>query len=563
VKRVAWMAVVALTSTLALAQQGYFETFEVRLHDLEVVVTDAKGAPVHGLTKEDFLVLENGVPQAVTNFSVYDSGTGTASSMPAGQPGQKPVQTNAQAGDDKPPARRFVFFVDDMAVRKPARGRLIRAALRLVDQLQEGDLATVIRPTGAKRIALPYTTDTAAVRTALSAAIASCGLHLTTPGQYEIEALVNGLENARTDSERKAARGEYGQRATERVQQRLAQLRALIGSMAGIEGRKVLVLITSGLPSNPGRDAVDLDDQIRMGTDRAVTEWGPSGDFNPLIDELARTAAANGVTIYGLQPELSLDLAVRRITAGSATIGSTYEGAGHAGGQSIVGPAMFDELEYYRERTLRSLSEKTGGRYFRGFSVIDDVFRQVASDLSVYYSLAYRATGEHDKPRSVVVQVRNRPDLKVRTRTEVVDRSPEREMGDLVASTLLFPRDVNELHLTVTTGPLKRAGKAVTVPFDIVIPLESLTFLESADGRYVATIDVHFSTASTQNDYTTTGHREQNIEITAAQYDARAGTTYRYKTGIEIPAGPVRIALGVLDRASHLTGFRTVDVDAR
>ena len=567
-RRLTWGVVIALAATIALAQQGYFETFEVRLHNLEVVVTDSKGEPVRGLGKGDFIVLENGVPQDVTNFSAYESGTATVSSVTA-----EPREPQAPAeAHEPPPPRRIVFFVDDMGVRTPARKTLLRNATALLDQFQEGDLISVVRPTGVHRLALPYTTDTAAARKALTAAIESCTFKLTASGQYEIEEMVNGLENARSESDRSYARGQYAKRATSRVAQRLGQLRALIGSMAGVEGRKIVVLITSGLPSMPARSAGISSMQFgpyadpgRDGMDRPLLDWEQAGgDFNPLIDELGRTAAANGVTIYALEPEVPLDVAARKVTAGSGTTGSTNAG-GHVGGQVIVPNEMYGDLNHFRTQTIRSLSERTGGRWFRGVGTIDDVFRQVASDLSVYYSLAYRATGEHDQPRRVEVRVRNRTDLTVRTRTEVIDRSPEREMGDLVAAALLFPRDVNELHMTLQTGQPRSSskGRAVTIPLDVVVPLETLTFLPTEDGQYAAKLDIHYAISGIETTFTTSGRQQQNIEISEEQYNARAGTNYRFKTGVEVWRGPTRIAVGVMDPVSKLAGFRTADVMAK
>jgi VWFA-related protein len=575
-KRMGMAIVAAFAAVIAVAQTPYFETFEVRLHNLEVVVTDREGNPVHGLTKEDFIVRENGVEQNVTNFSMYDSGTATV------RAGTRQVETLVQEGaqepapEPAPPPRRVIFFVDDMAVRKPARKTLIRNATGLVDQLGPGDLAAVIRPTGANRVAQPYTTDMAAVRNRLTEAIESCKLELTTPGQFELIEFIDAMENARTEDERRAARGRYRQRAEARVKQRLSQLRALVGSLAAVEGRKILVVITSGLPSSPGRDAIDFLAQMGMGPNPMQTEWGVPSDFRPFIDELARTAAANGVTIYALEPEAPLSVGVQQKTASSVTtttvnrerstfpgIASSKPASLHVGGQNIAPPGMIDELQHYAGETLTSLAERTGGKWFRGVATIDDVFRQIASDLRVYYSLAYRATGPRDKPRRVAVTVRNRPELIVRTRTEVIDRSPEREMGDQVMATLLFPRDLNELHIDVSSGKPVRVGRRYTIPLDVVIPLETMTFVRGEADRYVAVMDIHFAAAGDSTDFTMSGNHRQNVEVSAQQYGARAGTTYRFKTTIEVAEGPTRIAIGVMDAASRLAAFRTLQVEAR
>jgi VWFA-related protein len=563
-----------LLAVAAAAQQGYFETFEVRLHNLEVVVTDEKGKPVRGLTKADFIVLENGVEQNVTNFSVYDSSTATASSVPrtAAAAETKPAET---AGEDATP-RRFVFFVDDMAVQTVARNNLARQAVKLVDEMRPGDLAAVIRPTG-HRVPQDYTSDTAAVRKALTAAIQSCTIRGDAPGLFELREMRSAMEIADNEMERMHAKGLYASRARERVRQRLSQLRALVGSMAAVEGRKVLLVITTGLPSHPGRDAIDFLDQMKAGSERLVTEWGEPGvDFTPVIDELGRTAAANGVTIYALEPEVPLSLGIQK-SAASRTVGSTHGAVrGSANGRPVAGGGlsvsgalnmpeqMLHELLHYRGQTLTSLADRTGGKWFRGVGTIDDMFRQVATDMSVYYSLAYRATGTRDQPRRIEVRIRNRPGLRARTRSEVIDRSPQREMGDLTAANLLFPSRLNELDVKVTVaGKIAPEGKLYAVPVDVAIPLGKLTFVQTADDKYAAAVDVHYAAAAQENTFTVSGKHHQNIEISPAQHAARAGVIYRFKTGIQVSEGPVRIAIGVMDTASRLAAFGNLDVVAK
>jgi VWFA-related protein len=556
VRRLTWAVVVALASTIALAQQGYFETFEVRLHNLDVVVTDAKGNSVHGLTKDDFIVLENSVEQKITNFSSYDSGTSKVVSS-SGETAAAP-----QFVEEKTPPRRFVFFVDEMEVQTPTRKKLLRNATALLDELHEGDLAAVIRPTGLHRIAQSYTTDIAAARTSLTEAIQSCTVRGDAPGAAEIRTLRGALENAVNDEEKKFAKAIYAQQALDRGRQRLAQIRALIGSMAGVEGRKVLVLVLYGISAFPGRDAYLQEDYMAMGPERMGTSFSRFIDLTPEIDDLGRTAAANGVTIYAVEPEIPYALMEQR-TSASRPSGTTYDRRSHASVSQSISIHNLYELLHYRGLTLTSLTEKTGGKWLRGEATTDDLFQQVAADLRVYYSLAYRATGENGKPRRVEVRVRNRPDLHARTRTEVIDKTPEREMADLVMASLLFPRDVNELHITVTAGkPVRADGKRFTVPLDVVIPFDTLTFAHVADDKYATDLDIHFAAAGRDNDFTTSGSHRQNVEISAQQYAARAGVTYRFKTGIQVPPGPTRLAIGVMEPVSRLTAFRTVEVIA-
>ena len=67
VKRALSLALVALTVAGASPAQ-IVESIEVRVTNVEVVATGPDGKPVHGLTREDFELLEDGKPQTITNF---------------------------------------------------------------------------------------------------------------------------------------------------------------------------------------------------------------------------------------------------------------------------------------------------------------------------------------------------------------------------------------------------------------------------------------------------------------------------------------------------------------
>ena len=136
-------------------------------------------------------------------------------------------------------------------------------------------------------------------------------------------------------------------------------------------------------------------------------------------------------------------------------------------------------------------------------------------------------------------------------------------MADLVASSLIYPRDVNELGLQVTAGtPTTEAG-SLRVPLEIAIPLSKLTFLAAGNDKYVATFDLHYIAAGFDRDFATSGKQEQRIELTAEQYATRAKSSYRFRTAIAAVPGRLRIALGVLDRVSNLSALQTVTVNGK
>jgi VWFA-related protein len=573
------IAVLLLAPAVA-AQVPYIETFEVHLHNLDVVVTDAKGNPVRGLTKNDFVVLENGVAQPVTNFSLYDTSAGKASSV---------NEASAAATETfeavPPPPRHFVFFIDEIEVQRNARNRLYKRVQEFVEAMRDGDVASVVRPTAPEKVVQEFTGDRAAIESALKTAIDQSDLKMTgLSADIAKLRMALGVENQPPNCaggrrgckesnvfgslNRATAQRDYAFAARRRVEHRLGQIRALTSSLGSIEGRKILVMVTMGLGSVPGSEARSLEQEL--GLDELSS--GDGDQFSRLvkpevitrsslnaIDDIARSAAANGVTIYALEPEVHLDL----LSRGAPSI-PTKEGGDGPDLRKDVSTSMHVDLLQNSAATLTSLSEKTGGRWFRGDAGIDNTFKQLSTDLSVYYSLAYRATGAAGETRKVEVKVRNRPELKVRTRTEVLQKSTGREMEDLVIASLIYPRPVNELDVHVTAGaPVKTRGY-FTIPIDIVLPVNKLTFLPSDDGtKYVASFDVHYASAGRERDFMTGGKQNQVVEITPEQHKQLAGVNYRYKTGINVSEGTSKIAIGLIDETTKLTGFGTVEVIAK
>ena len=62
----------------------YIETLEVRINNIDAVVTDRAGNPVTGLARSDFEVLEEGKPQRIQHFYLVTEHPTTASAKGSG-----------------------------------------------------------------------------------------------------------------------------------------------------------------------------------------------------------------------------------------------------------------------------------------------------------------------------------------------------------------------------------------------------------------------------------------------------------------------------------------------
>jgi VWFA-related protein len=161
---VAFPAVAAAAQGSASAAEPRVETFgesiDVRLVDVEAVVTDGKGELVRGLGAADFRLLVDGREVPVEYFTEVAEGKAASPAAPAGPAPALP------AGE--PVGRSYLVYVDDSFVLAHMRDAMLTKLERDLTLLQPGDRMAVLAFDG-RRIAVEsgWTADVAALRAAL------------------------------------------------------------------------------------------------------------------------------------------------------------------------------------------------------------------------------------------------------------------------------------------------------------------------------------------------------------------------------------------------------------
>ena len=170
-----WIAIPAMSvfvgvlATYSSAQQGPPPPGVIRINvnlvQVDAVVTDSKGKVVTDLKAEDFEVLQDGKPQAITNFSFIDVKESTVRGFPA-----RPV-AQPRGGAPAPPLPRPVFrpqqarrtvaiVVDDLGLSFDSIVRIRQSITKWVDtQMQPGDLVAVIRTSAGMGALQQFTAD--------------------------------------------------------------------------------------------------------------------------------------------------------------------------------------------------------------------------------------------------------------------------------------------------------------------------------------------------------------------------------------------------------------------
>lgn len=471
------------------------ETIEVRVVGVDVVVTDRDGNPVHGLTRDDFELLEAGVPQPITNFSEFRSG-------------------GAEAAGTDPPQRRIVIFIDSATTNVLQRKRAVEALVGFVRKLRPGDEALVVSWNRRLTTVVPPTGDAAKLEEGIRRACGEVSLAMGAPDPDADSVQVRLHARLLSAEVRRAA----------------AAIGVLLGRLAGVEGRKALILLSAGLSMRPGSELLAADDQLLLDSD----------EFNnaAVIQDVAKKANAAGVVLYPLH------------------------GVGLEGAISVedTNPRMFTVRVRRNADSLESLSHlaaRTGGIVAANTNDFSGALGRVDRDLSNYYSIGYRTQlARVDREREIEVRTRDRS-LSVRARRSVVERSHEAETLDRIVSNLYFGVASNQLGISATAGDVtKRRRNRLAMPVDVKIPLGALAF-SPAGNAYEADLSLFITCVDEKGNPSDVLRFQHKIRKRADQLPRLARQTYTYGFDVDLtsPGAEHRFSVAVIDNTTKATGF--------
>jgi VWFA-related protein len=532
------------------------ENIDVRVINLDVVVTDRKGNPIPNLTKDDFELFENGVPKSISNFfevaggkakneiNIAEAPAAPAPEAAAPLPAAKPTDVPERS------QRRIIFFIDNLSLAPFNRNRVFDQMKKFInDVMRPGDEAMIATFNRSMKIRVPFTKDHVHLQQTLDAiAGESAG---GASNRSEWKETEQRIRDARSYEEAATTARMYASSIEHDLRVSVSSLNALMSTLAGVEGKKVLVLTSEGYPIQPGREAFVFVDEI--GKDKSWSSQGSSMlesmtfDAASLIQSIPKAANANGITMY-------------TIHAGGLT-GANENGAENqqATPYSVSFAAMTNTTE-----SMQIMAEMTGGLSSSGTNNFADIFNKIQRDLGSYYSLGYRAGTERvDRQRYLQVKVKNK-NYVVRNRQTFVEKSMYAEMGDKVIANLLYRVKDNDLGILARLGnPRPAEDGYFQVPLQIQIPMESLTIMAQGDAGFAGGFDVYVVVADKNNEMSEVARKQHQIHLTAEDMKRVAGRYYAYDLDLLVGKGLNRISVGVVDQISNTAGFALEQIIAR
>jgi VWFA-related protein len=520
------------------------ESVEVSIVNVDAVVVDKQGNRVQGLRRDDFEIFENGVRQPITNFAEYSSAprnqqTATVSTqIPGAVPQAPPLQQ-----------RSIVVFVERFQLPAFRSDPMFAAIKKLLhDSVRPGDRVMVVSwNQGLVGIRQNFTDDLSKVDKALDA-IASRTITMNHDQMADLRQELAAIRSFESEGDSFGSGGlpaledsgltffsEQSARMKAKIamldeKRKVETLKALLRSMGGADGKRVLLLATHRLSQYAGAEAFytagaggELSADIR-------------NEFNakPLIATLVETANANGVTIYPIYAE---------------GLGSASMPASDQQGDLATG---FDYLVLNNEiPMLDYVAKETGGVSAWDSTEIAKLMPRIGDDFDSYYSLAYRANPGKAASRKVDVRVKD-PNLSVRSRKQFVPKNENTRMEDRVIGALFGNTPASAFRFAVKSDPPTRAkNKTYLIPLTVQVPIAALTSLRGSGTAYNGAFSVYLAWGSTIGGVSETHHDTQQFSIAAADLERAKTGHFTYTISVASLTPSLRVALGVYDEVSR------------
>jgi VWFA-related protein len=498
---------------------SFGESIDVRVVNVEAVVTDRRGNRVQALPASEFRLLVDGREVPISYFTEVVRGEMATPPVEEGSP--------AAAASPAPGGKvgtSYLVFIDESFGIKSQRDVVLR---RLAGDLRLGreDRMAVVAFDG-RRIDL-LSDWTGEVQT-LRQVLAKAELRRS----WGIERLA--ARRSEGPPEGASADGGVSSRLYSEVENATAAAAAAMRGIAAPPGRKVLLLLCGGWPVASQREL--LKDPLRT-IPSAFYVPRPEELFEPVTD----TANLLGYTIYPVD--------VQGIDSES-----TWADARESGPRT----ASFITSEWERgvHQALGFLAGATGGKALLSSARLDS-FDRVETDTRSYYWLGFTPEWRADGRRHEIrVEIRRRG-LQARARGGFSDLSPGTRAELETESLLLFGGGEGLERIRVQTGDPRRAGLwSMEVPVTLEIPAAGLTPLP-ADGGYEVQATLSMGALDEWGGRTPLHSVPLRLTLPAAP---GKGAYARYETTVKLRRVPQRLVFAVNDGPSGSRSWAELEV---
>ena len=538
----------------------FAERVEVEIVNLDVVVTDRRGEPVTGLTREDFTLRVDGEPTTIDNFYVVEP-EGARTETPAPAPAspaapQPPAPPSAAAPATEQDLHLMILF----DARRATPGEQKRVTRQLAAALEGGlqGRGAVGYYDGGIKLNQPFTSDGAALASAIrDMADLEVGSYTEA---FELRNLLRDLEENTGGQDALATIQFYAERQAAETMRTLEALSGQVDALAGLPGRKMLLYVSGGLDLKPG-EALLTAARIRSGGVGPRRLGGPAAPLERASGLPNLTAALRELTDRANSGRVVFYAIATGAASFGPVLGPEYQGST---GSNFWSPATETMLRAGLGSGLEMMAEVTGGDALTRSDNYDLMGEWLERDAGHVYSLGFRAPeGQPGRSHRVKVDVPGRGGLTVRHRESFGVATPVERASERTLAALLWGQADNPLGIAAEPLPAERSGEdrdLVVLPVLVKAPFANLTLLPDGEvhrGRITILVVAEDAEGRLSEVQTV----EAAIAIPADRLDQALAGVAGYRVGLLLRPGPHRLGIGVRDEVGNVVATLILEHD--
>lgn len=534
---------------------SFVDEVQVTVVNVDVYVRNKKGLPVEGLGPEDFKILQDGVEMPVSNFAELNA---EVIQHRVAEMASQPVVLSSESAVEVPEDLEIkpiwvVLYIDHENIGSLDRNRVMRRVREFVtESLEEPVQMMVVSYSRSLKVVQPFTSEPREVTGVLR------GMVRITGGREERESarqdLLRDMSDATAQDQgsqvntRSGAQLEMRQRVSafaaeeaNNLQFSLGALRQMIAMLSGIEGRKSVIYVSSGLPMEPGIGL--MHDYAMTFRDQSILSLRGRYDGTRYFNQLTSLANAQEVSLYSID----------------ASGLNPLEGFDASSAYSRDPTASSLGSKNYRA-SLSYMAEATGGIAVTNTNDVTGGLQLITNDLYNYYSLGYTVTTSgDDRVHRIKVELAGGEKYDLRYRRRFVEKSRESKVQDLVFTSLVVDVDDDTMGLELTAAAaLPGSGTQWIAPMHLSLDLSKIALIPVGE-ELLGRIVVFVGARDEEGRNSEVQRQEHEIRLPKAEYLAAGKERFGFDFRLLLSEGRHRISVGVLDPITRQASYeRTV-----
>ena len=549
-QRTRMAAALILSASTALAQQPpapsqlptFSESVEVRVLNLDVDVTDSKGAPVTDLKREDFTLKIGGKPVPIEYFTLVNEGAIHAPDLATAPPDQ--VLATYRKGEDAYVPRNFLVYVDLGYLPPGLRNRSLNAIRDLATRLGPNDAMRVIVFNRTPTVLVDWTTSKDVVLTSL-ADIERQGVGMSRlQTQEQSIALMNSMGSTRRAvNSRLQIAQQYAQEVGAEIEDMIASIQSELVTLTPLNGKKAFLFLSGGFEYQPGYVMAQYASGNYVPTMANVNVR----EIPTRLTAMIQRANADQITFYTVD-----------------ATGLTGDGTPASEGSPSTNvlaieqrPNLRFQAQQDRQNGMQQMAVETGGLALLNTNDFQRGLSRIYQQVSTYYTLGVTLSKLGITGYQKVEVTVSRPGMTVRARKGFDPQSETQRVENRARATMETDLSYNAIPAKIETSPATPDKKYYLLPISVLVPAAALTFVPEGD-KELARVEFYIGAVDEKGG--TSGLNRQEMTFQVPLGKSKSDAMLRHTAQLQTKKGNYRIVVNVRDAATGKMGTARANV---